>query len=127
MYGAAPFSSDGDKTHFFQRFLRETRQAGVEPFALSVMSTHYHAIVFADPIDMAACFQDLHSTYALGFNRRYARFGHVFAERYSSKTIEEDGVYDRSGYVLGNPVKAGLVDRVQDWPWNWCRYGLDSF
>jgi putative transposase len=125
--GVAPFPTDGDKTCIFERFLRETAAAGMETFALSVMSTHYHAVVYADPVDMAACFQELHSTYALAFNRRYGRFGHAFAERYSSKPVEEDGVYDRSGYVLGNPVTARLVDRIQDWPWNWCCYGLDAF
>ena len=79
VYGVPPFPSDGDKANIFGRFLRETRLANVEPYAVSVMSTHYHAIVYAEPIEMAACFQELHSTYALGFNKRYTRFGHVFA------------------------------------------------
>lgn len=127
MFGAAPFPSDGDKTHMLEKFLKGVRPYAVEPYAVSVMGTHYHAIVFAHPLHMAACFQELHSEYALGFNQRYGRFGHVFAERYSHRCVDEDGVYDRCAYVLGNPVKAGLVDRIADWPWNWCRYGLDSF
>src|SRR3954469_826676 len=124
---AACFPTNGDKTHIFARFLQEARPAGLEPYAVSVMSTHYHAVVYADPYDMAACFQELHSSYALGFNQRYGRFGHVFAERYSSKVVPEDQVWDRCAYVLANPIKAGLVERIQDWPWNWSRYGFDQF
>ena len=29
-------------------------------------------------------------------------------------------------YVLNNPVKAGLVKRWRDWPWNYCRKELSD-
>jgi hypothetical protein len=60
--------------------------------------------------------------YARAFNDRYGRFGSVFAERFQCRTVDEDGVFDRCGYVLGNPVEAGLCDRVEDWPWSCSRF-----
>jgi hypothetical protein len=41
--------------------------------------------------------------------------------------VEEDSVFDRCGYVLGNPVEAGLCERIEDWPWSYCRQGLNVF
>ncbi len=93
--------------------------------AACVMSTHYHAVAAGPCAILSQTMQWFHSRYARAFNRRYRRFGHVFAERFQCRTVEEDGVFDRCGYVLGNPVKAGLCDRIQDWPWSFSRYGLD--
>ncbi len=28
-------------------------------------------------------------------------------------------------YVLNNPVKAGLVQQWQDWPWSYCKYAVE--
>ena len=43
------------------------------------------------------------------------------------RTIEEDDVFDRCRYVLGNPIKAGLCNHIQDWPWSYSRYCLENF
>ena len=126
-WGDAPFPQPGDRTYLLERLLRDAKRNQILVYAVSVMTTHYHAIVYADPLDLSTCMQELHSGYALGFNSRYGRHGHVFSERFSSTPVDEDSVYDRCGYVLGNPVKAGLVDRLQDWPWNWSRHGLENF
>ena len=65
--------------------------------------------------------------YATYFNRRHGRFGHVFAGRFSARVIEnEQYLYDACAYVVLNPVKAGLCDKVEDWPWSYSSFGLDS-
>ena len=52
--------------------------------------------------------------------------GHVFAERFGVRVIDgEERVFETCAYVLLNPVKAGLCERVEDWPWSYSRYGLD--
>ena len=28
-------------------------------------------------------------------------------------------------YVLNNPVKAGLVQQWQDWPWSYCKFSVE--
>ena len=85
------------------------------------MTTHYHAVVVGIRASLSPAMQWFHSRYARAFNRRYGRFGSVFAERFQCRTVDEDGVFDRCGYVLANPVKAGLCDRVEDWPWSYSR------
>ncbi len=71
--------------------------------------------------------QWLHSSYAVRFNRRHGRFGHLFAERFSSRAIDSDAyLHDVCAYVLLNPVKAGLCDRIGGLAVVVLRYGLDA-
>ena len=99
----------------------------VEVEAACVMSTHYHAVVKATVAQLSRMMQWLHSRYTCAFNKRQGRFGHAFAERFHSKVVEEEDVYDRCGYVLGNPVNAGLCRTIQEWPWSFYKYGLGAF
>ena len=123
----APFETPDDRTAALAMLLKACDRFGVRVEAACIMSTHYHAILLAAVARISAALQWFHANYARSLNRRRGRFGHVFAERFKCKTVEEDGVVDRCGYVLGNPVSAGLCNRIQDWPWSYSRYGLDNF
>jgi putative transposase len=59
------------------------------------------------------------------FNTKYELFGAVFANRFSARVIEsEEYLYEACSYVLLNPVRAGLCDRSDEWPWSFSRFGL---
>ena len=69
--------------------------------------------------------QRLHGVYAVRFNRRHGRFGHLFADdSHPAPSKSDEYLHDACGYVLLNPVKAGLCDRIEEWPWSYCRYDL---
>jgi putative transposase len=123
----APFETADDRTAALGMLLKACDRFGVRVEAACIMTTHYHAILVAASARISAALQWFHSRYAQALNRRRMRFGHVFAERFQCRTVEEDEVYDRCGYVLANPVKAGLCERLQDWPWSYSRYGLENF
>ena len=111
--------------------LRLLRQAVVRYewtcFALCLMSTHYHLVLEARQRDLSAGFQWLNWHYAMRFNRRHGRFGHVFADRFSTRVIEsEEHLFEACAYVLRNPVTAGLCERVEDWPWSYSLFGRDA-
>lgn len=120
------FQDDADRTTFLQ-FLRRTVDGyELTCHALCVMSTHYHLVVESTRIQLSAGLQFLNCAYASHFNRRYGRFGHVFAGRFSARAIDsEDYLREACSYVLSNPVKAGLCERAEDWPWSYSRYGID--
>jgi len=64
---------------------------------------------------------------AQSFNARYERAGHVFGARFSSWLIEsEEHLAAAIRYVLENPVRAGLCDRPEDWPWSGTRTALEA-
>ncbi|HZQ66167.1 MAG TPA: transposase [Gaiellaceae bacterium] len=123
--GVPPFPTPQDRTALLGMLLKSARRFDVEVEAACVLTTHYHAVLRTACADLSRALQWLHSRYARAFNRRNGRFGHVFAERFQCRVVDEDQVFDRCGYVLGNPVKAGLCDRIEDWPWSYSRHGLD--
>jgi putative transposase len=119
------FPSADDRTEFFRLLGRIGRSHRWELHAACVISTHYHLVLEARVEALSKGVHQLNWRYARYFNDRYARFGHVFAERFQTRVIDrEERVYETCAYVLLNPVKARLCDRVEDWPWSYSRYGL---
>jgi hypothetical protein len=57
--------------------------------------------------------------HAQRFNRRHARAGHVFQDRFGGRVIETDEqVAAACPHVLANPVRAGPCERAHDWRWS---------
>jgi REP element-mobilizing transposase RayT len=99
------------------------RQRGIVLYAFCVMSTHYHGIFEARVSKLSKAMQWLNWSYARAYNEEYELHGHVFSERFQTRTIDdEESLGRRHDYVLGNPVRAGLCSTAADWPWSYSRY-----
>lgn len=120
------FLDDHDRRRFLVELREASRRHRLVVHASCLMTTHYHAVVEARCADLSRAMQRVHSLYALASNRRHERFGHLFAERFASRVARDEiHLRDLCAYVLLNPVRAGLCDRIDQWPWSFCRYGLD--
>lgn len=78
--------------------------------------------LLATPTDasgLGAAMQTVGRTFVRGFNRRHGRFGPLWEGRFRSAVIEA-GTYfvDCLRYVDTVPVRAGLVEQAQEWPWS---------
>ena len=121
------FVCDADRA----RFVRLLGNVGTRHewvcHAYCLMTTHYHLAVETTRTALSRGLCELNGAYARTFNRRHGRFGHLFADRSSTRVIDsEEYLHDACAYVVLNPVKAGLCDRVEDWPWSYSRIGLAS-
>jgi putative transposase len=92
--------------------------------AFCLMTNHYHVIVDATRENLSDGLQLLNGVYAQGFNGKYERWGHVFGERFWCRPVAEEELESTCRYVMANPVRAGLCERISDWPWSACRYDL---
>jgi REP element-mobilizing transposase RayT len=93
-----------------------------ECHAYCLMPNHVHVLVDAAQHELSAGVQYLHGTYALAFNQRHGRRGHLFGARFASWVVEtERHLVNACRYVYLNPVRAGLCARPQDWPWSGIR------
>jgi len=91
---------------------------------MCLMTTHYHLVVHSTRLDLSLGVQRLNGRYAQLFNERHGRFGHLFADRFTSRVIEtEDHMHEACRYVVENPVRARLCDAADEWPWSHSRYG----
>lgn len=116
----AIFFEDFDRLAFLAELRKVTADVRWQIVAWCLMETHYHLLLFAghEP-QVSLGMQMLNSLHARGLNRRYDRRGHLFGERYRPTPIEVDEhLIAAISYTLRNPVRAGLVARVEDWAWS---------
>lgn len=119
------YLGDADRSTFLRLLRRVEAKHAWVCHAYCLMTTHYHLVVASTRDGLSDGLRELNGLHARGFNQRHGRFGHLFAERFSTRVIEsEEYLHDACAYVLLNPVKAGMCDRMDEWPWSYSRIGL---
>jgi REP element-mobilizing transposase RayT len=111
-----------DKSDYL-RFLEKTGQM-VERFKMEVhayvlMKNHYHLLIHTQEANLSRAIQWLGVSYSVRFNFRHQRTGHLFQGRFKSFLIENERYFTALVlYIHGNPLRAGLVGRLEDYPWS---------
>jgi hypothetical protein len=83
------------------------------------MTNHYHLLVETPNANLARGMRHLNGVYAQAFNRRYGRDGHLFQGRYGAILVQKDEhLLGAVRYILRNPLRAGMCERVEEWPWS---------
>lgn len=84
------------------------------------MSNHYHFLVRQDGEDRAGLLpQRVFNSYVKAFNKRYDRTGTLFEDRFKAEHIRtEEHVLQLCHYIHANPIKHGVVGRLDDWPYS---------
>lgn len=93
-------------------------------YAYCLMSNHVHLLIKTHHEDIGATIKHLAITYALYFNRKYSRAGHLFQDRFKSEPVNDMAYFSTLlRYIHQNPLKAGIVQQVSDYPWSsWQEY-----
>jgi putative transposase len=87
--------------------------------AYCLMTNHDHLVVETPDDDLSRGMRQPNGTDTQVFNRRHNRVGHVFQGRYKSILVDQQAyLLELARYVVLNPVRAGMVDRVETWPWS---------
>jgi len=74
------------------------------------MTTHVHLLLRTGNVPITSIMRRLLTGYAVKFNRRHHRCGHLFQNRYKSILCEEDGYLKQLvAYIHLNPFRAGIV------------------
>ena len=121
------FRDEDDRTMFLELLAESADAYDWTCHALCLMGTHYHLVLDTTCQALSAGLHRLNWLYAIRFNAKYRLFGHLFAGRFSARVIEnEEYLRDACTYVLLNPVRAGLCDHLEQWPWSYYRHGLGA-
>jgi putative transposase len=84
-----------------------------------LMENHVHLVIETPDANLGVGMQWFHSGYALQFNQRHGRSGHVFQGRYGAVRVKSDAqLWAVAAYVAMNPVEAGLCDAPGEWAWS---------
>ena len=113
------FFEDGDY-ELYQSLLSEAaRKAEAEIWCYCLMPNHVHLIVVPSDADgLRRTFADAHRRYTAYINARLRVTGHLWQGRFGSVVMDEEHLAHAVRYVSMNPVRAGLVERAEDWSWS---------
>jgi REP element-mobilizing transposase RayT len=102
---------------FFLRQLRDyLAEQTVDIVAYCLMPNHYHLLVYLRSDNLSDRMQAFILSYTKAINQRYGRCGSLFQGRFQAIWVDtEEYLLHLSRYIHLNPVKAGLVERPEDW------------
>ena len=112
------YLDDVDRTRYLRTLGRVVTRVGWSCLSYCLMGNHLHLLVETHLPNLGTGMHRLHGPYAQYFNRRHGHVGHLFQDRYDAVRIENDAhLWTVAGYVVRNPVEAGLCRTPADWPW----------
>jgi putative transposase len=119
------FSDDEDRNRFLDFLGTCSERFDFELWAYVLMRNHYHLLLRTHQPNLSRAVQWLGVTYSVYYNNRHKRSGHLFQGRFKSFLIfEEEYLKSLILYIHRNPLRAGIVDRLQDYMWSsYCGLG----
>lgn len=83
------------------------------------MSNHYHLLLETVDGNLARSMRQLNGRYTQRFNRRHGLVGHLFQGRYKAILVQKENyLLELTRYVVLNPLRARMVESLDDWPWS---------
>jgi len=109
------FWSDQDREDFLDRLAGLLLETGTSCYAWVFIPNHAHFLFRTGRVPLATVMRRLLTGYAVSFNRRHKRHGHLFQNRYKSIVCQEDAyLRELVRYIHLNPVRAGIVATLSD-------------
>lgn len=107
------FEDDKDREDFLERLSGLVEETTTPCYAWALMPNHVHLLLRTGTVPVASIMRRLLTGYAVRFNRRHHRHGHLFQNRYKSILCEEDRyLMQLVVYIHLNLLRAGLVQDV---------------
>ena len=108
------FWDNHDRNNFLERLATITEESGTRCYAWALLPNHCHLLFKTGLSPIATVMRRLLTGYAVTFNRRHRRHGHLFQNRYKSILCQEE-VYLKElvRYIHLNPLRANIVDELK--------------
>jgi REP element-mobilizing transposase RayT len=115
------FNDASDRQLFTDRFFFLLSETGIRCFAWALLSNHFHLLLMPTTTPLSSFMRRLLTGYAITFNSKYKRSGHLFQNRYKSIVCEEEPyLLELVRYIHLNPLRAGIVKTIDEldlYPW----------
>jgi len=117
--GGDIFKEQKDRNLFLCTISEFSERFDIDVFAYVLMDNHYHLLVRTRNANLKKAMHWFGTTYTQRFNRRHFRSGHLFQGRYKSMIVQNNAyMLQLSCYIHRNPLRAGIVKRLADYPWS---------
>ncbi len=115
------FLGKKDYALFGQYLARALEETNTVCYAWALLPNHFHLLVQPCEATLSQFMRRLLTRYAVNFNRRHQRVGHLFQNRYKSIVCDEETyLLELVRYIHLNPLRAGVVpdlDALGLYPW----------
>lgn len=119
-------NDDHDRENFVSRLGQLSAETRTAIYAWALMNNHAHILLRSSPMGLSALMRRFLTGYAISYNRRHRRWGHLFQNRYKSIVCDED-VYFKAlvRYIHLNPIRAGAVASITKLErYRWCGHSV---
>jgi REP-associated tyrosine transposase len=108
------FKDDKDRDSFLERLGDILAETQTSCFAWALIPNHFHLLLKTGATPISTVMRRLLTGYAVSFNRRHRRYGHLFQNRYKSILCQEDTyLLELVRYIHLNPLRAGIVNNLR--------------
>lgn len=113
--GLQIFRDNQDRQDLVSRLSELVERTGTRIFAWVLMENHIHLLIVSGSRGISEFMRRLLTGYAIKFNRKYHRNGHLFQNRYKSIVCEEERyLLELVRYIHLNPLRASAVMSMEE-------------
>jgi len=113
------FFSPWDRARFLDCLNEAHEKFDALVHSYCLMQNHYHLMLETRQANLSKIMHFINTSFTIYINKRYKRVGHLFQGRFRAALIEAE-IYaqELSRYIHLNPLRAGIVKRLEDYPWS---------
>jgi REP element-mobilizing transposase RayT len=108
------FTDNIDREDFIRRLEAILAETSTVCYAWALIPNHFHLLLRTAATSISTVMRRLLTGYAVTFNHRHNRSGHLFQNRYKSIICQDDlYLLELVRYIHLNPLRAKLVDSIE--------------
>ena len=113
------YNDHEDFIYFLELLCSGCQLYNVQLHGYVLMSNHYHLLIETKDENLSKFMKHLNASYAIYFNKKYKRSGHLWQGRFKSWYVTDEAyLYTLIGYIENNPIKAKIVQILGEYPYS---------
>ena len=114
------FDKPEDIKYYIKIMYKIKEEHNINIIAYCIMNNHTHMLIETQLIEQLSKYmQRINTKYGKYYNKKYNRVGYVFRDRFKAEGIySEKHLYNCIKYIYNNPVKAGICNKAEEYPYS---------
>lgn len=113
------FKDSGDKSYLLKIISDAKDLYDFKLLAYVIMDNHYHFLIQTLNIPISKIMHQINTRYAIYYNKKHERVGHVFENRYKGILVQDESYFiTLIKYIHNNPVAAGICNSMEAYKWS---------
>ncbi len=116
------FLDEEDRKSFLHILVQCREISHFSLYAYCLMGNHVHLLLQTGEESLSQVMKRIGTRFVVWYNTKYSRTGHLFQDRYRSEPVQDNAYFlTVLRYILYNPVKAGICQAADQYPFSSAR------